>query len=296
MGVEDLRRWHWAGIGLVVGLAFGSVQAFYGPDLDTGVVRRLNTQREFERGLIMTQDQHGRIKDVKVYPTEPDGTVWMTFTQLRRTSQRMNPDDPTSPLAGIPDTIRFNVKEPYKPEAVQVANATGDLTVRDYLSALQQQFPDAQITYSYKWHATPANTLLIYAIGGLVLIGGIWPSIIGLITGAGIWGPRRKEKGGYDLDRFGHDSEPAPATAAQLSEAEKARQQQEMEDALLAKLDGFGAQPAGGTGSVDEDAPVPTLTGNKLESPHAAAKSAEESRQYKGDFYPVARPGGKKDE
>ncbi|HEV7298990.1 MAG TPA: hypothetical protein VGN72_06450 [Tepidisphaeraceae bacterium] len=295
MGVEDLRRWHWAGIGLVVGLAFGSVQAFYGPDLDTGIVRRLNTQREFEQGLIRRPDARGKINDVVVYPTDPEGRVWMTFRQIRQTGRRIDPNDPQSPLEGIADPVRFDVKEPYKPEAVQVTNASGELTIRDYLSALQEQFPDAQISYKYQWHATPANTMLLYAVGGLVLIGGIWPSIVGLLTGGGIWGPRRKEKE-YDLDRFTSGEEPQAATAAELSEAEKARQQQEMEEALMAKLDGFGAKPAGDTGSVDEDAPVPTLTGGKLDAPREVAQSAEENREYKGDFYPVARPGGKKDE
>ena len=35
MGIEDLRRWHWVIIGLMLGAALGSTRVFFGPDLDS---------------------------------------------------------------------------------------------------------------------------------------------------------------------------------------------------------------------------------------------------------------------
>jgi hypothetical protein len=296
MGLEDLKRWHWAGIGLVVGLAFGGVRVFYGPDLDSGVVRRLNTARQFERGLIQPPNARDKINDVVVYPADAEGRVWMTFTQVRQTNKRIDPADPNSPLEGIVDRVRYDVPEPYKPQVVPLADGRSDLTVREYLNGLQQQFPDAQIKYRYAWEAVPANTMLLYGGAGLVLIGGVWPSVIGLLTGAGIWGPRSRKAAGYDLDRFATGAEPAAPSAAALSEAERLRQQQEMEDALLAKLDGFGADGAPASGSIDEDAEVRPLTAGASEPTRDPRKPAKDDKSYQGDFYPVARPGGKKDE
>jgi hypothetical protein len=302
MGLEDLRRWQWAGIGLIAGLTFGAVQIWTGPNLDSNVVRRLNSPVEFERGLVQQPNTAGKINDIVVHPVNSDGQVWMTFRQLRYTSQRMDPKDPKSPLKALNDSVRFNITErddkgqfvPYKPVAVRPDHAIPDLTIRKYVAEMQKEHPDAQIKYRYAWEEVPRNTMMVSTIGGLILIGGIWPSIVGLITGAGIWGPRRKKED-YDLSRFGSGKEPAKQPAAEPSAADMSRLE-EMEKELVANLDGFGAKtPTGAPAPAEETPAVRKLTTAPLDN-KAAAVDPDEPKEYKGDFYPVARTGGKKED
>lgn len=297
MGLEDLRRWHWAGIGVLVGLAFGSIRTFYGPDSDGNVVYRLNSQRDFELGLTRPPNTVNKISDIVVHPKDDKGRVWITFSRIRMTNERMDPNDPNSPRKGLADHVGFDVAEPYKPVAIQPSATKTDLTVRDYLADVQKQFPDAHIKHRYAWEEVPRNTMLLCAAGGLVLIGGVWPSIVGLLTGGGIWGPKPRPKAERDMSMYGAGSTAAVAAGAAGMSAEDSAKLAEMEDAMLANLGGFGA---GGrsrdSDSVDEDAPIKPLTGGPLEGGADPRQADEADKEYKGDFYPVARPAGKKDD
>ncbi len=294
MGLEDLRRWQWAAVGLIAGLAFGGVQAYHGPNLDDGFDRTLNSQREFENGVVLPVDDKGgryfgSIFDITIHPKDESGKTWLTFMQVYPGKDRTE---------GIGRRVRFFVSDPYKPIAQIPTDPKPDLTVSEYLGDLKEKFPQAQIQFRYAWWEVPRNTLAIGAVAGLVLIGGIWPSVVGLLTGGGIWGPKRREKPAMDMSRYGNSDNAAPSGAsAGMTDADRA-QMEDMENAMLANLGGFGV---GGreSDSVDEDVPtVKPLTGGPLEggAAAAAARAEAESKEYKGDFYPVARPGGKKDE
>jgi hypothetical protein len=301
MGLEDLRRWHWAGIGIVAGLAFAAVRHSTGAELALDdVPGSLNVRRDFERGLIAAPATHNKITDVTIFPPDKEGRIWMTFLRFQNTRQLVDPKDPSKGTIGKGTMTKFWVTEPYKPEAVQPTDpaTTGSLTVRQYLASLQQQFPDAQISYRYAWWYEPVNMYALGASAGLVLIGGIWPSIIGLLTGGGIMGPPRRAKDEDEeyLSRFGKGGPEPIVTTATATTGDDGKLA-ELEDAMLANLNGFGS---GGEadrdgGSIDEDAPVRPLTGGPLESPEeVAAREEQAKREYAGDYYPVARPGGAK--
>lgn len=308
MGLEDLRRWHWAGLGIAAGLAFAAVHNFYGSEVAIEEASsRLNVRRDFENGLVASATVASRIAkitDVTIYP-EREGKIWMTFMRYHPSRTLIDPNDPSKGVEAKGVFTSFDVTEPYKPEAVMPADPTvlPTLTIRQYLASLQQQFPDAQIRYRYAWWYEPTNMYLLGAGIGLVAVGGVWPSIIGLLTGGGLWGQRRRDKREDEeyLARFGKGgAEPATVAAATMPTDGDA-QLADLEDAMLANLSGFGS--GGGnrdTGSVDEDAEevIRPLTGGPAETPaEVAARDEQKAREFAGDFYPVARPGGaKKDE
>ncbi len=284
-----------------MGLAFAAVRNFYGiePAVDSAI-NRLNVARDFERNLIQPPATPNKINNVTIFPKDEDGKIYLTFDRIYDTRR---PNDPADRSKGtVANVIRwsFEVTEPYKPAAVQASDPAKlpTLTIREYLADVQEKYPDAQISYSYAWYYEPAKMYALGAGVGLVLVGGIWPSIVGLMTGAGIWGPRRRASSEDDayLAQFGKGGdEPTVTTATVPADDGK---MDDLEAAMLAKLDGFGS----GDGqresdSIDEEVEVRKLTGGALETPEETeAREAEEKRQYQGDFYPVARPGGKKDE
>jgi hypothetical protein len=289
MGLEDLGRWQWAGIGLIAGLAFGGVWSQI--ESDGSGYNTLNSQREFEQGVAYDQPDDGfrpgKIYDIVVHPKNKLGVVWVTFQKVGwGVTERID----GKPYASV-HSYQFKAPEPFVPRVHQPKTSKPDLTVQEYLADLKASFPDAKIGYRYAWEEQTPVILAGSTVAGVVLLGGVWPSIVGLLTGAGIRGPRRKKKEQhYDLSRYGSGSDDAiKAGGPVVTDADKA-QMAEMEEAMLAKLGNFGKAPDRDSDSVDEDAVTVTpLTGGPLEPDQIAAKG-KESKEYKGDFYPVARP------
>ena len=120
--------------------------------------------------------------------------------------------------------------------------------------------------------------------GGVLLMGGLWPSVVAVLVGAGFG--QRREKETYDLSRFGGGEEEA-------GESRPGVTAQDMDD--LAKLNaslessiGPGQGGGGDNGESAEPAkPVRTLLAD--ERPAAVSREEEEEKDYQGEWYPVAR-------
>jgi hypothetical protein len=125
----------------------------------------------------------------------------------------------------------------------------------------------------------------------VLLIGGVWPSVISLMVGAGL-GFQGEEKGPeYDLERFKAEAE-AKKAAGHVATPQELAHLRELEEELEKKL---AAQRAGLPMPEDEEAvPAGTkkLDGGPLEA-FVENKPAEE-HDYKGEFYPVDRHVNKK--
>jgi hypothetical protein len=162
-----------------------------------------------------------------------------------------------------------------------------------YMKALQVE--NNQITYKNAWWDQPRYQYAIWAGGCFVVIGGIWPTIISLLVGAG-FGPQKKEKD-YDLDRFGKGKTAGATTPSGRRDMTAAEQSQL--ERLTANMEGDLA-PSGaarGSGAAAEGAseqPVKKLDSKPLEI--AQMEKEKEDKEYKGEFYPVAKSGQKKED
>lgn len=140
----------------------------------------------------------------------------------------------------------------------------------------------------------PANAWLTAMGASVLLIGVTWPMVIRMLVRMGFGVP--EDELGVDLSKVKSSARPEPVRAgvtdADLSDL----------DSLNARLE---ANVAGMLMSQDElddaeerraeEAVVRKLEAQRLESQQANAKP-EEPKDYKGEFYPVARPAGKKDD
>ena len=156
---------------------------------------------------------------------------------------------------------------------------------------MQQNNPNAGIEFRYAWYRESWAIYLLWTGAALLLIGGVWPSVISLMVGAGL-GFQGEEKGPeYDLERFKAEAE-AKKAAGHVATPQELAHLRELEEELEKKL---AAQRAGLPMPEDEEAvPAGTkkLDGGPLEA-FVENKPAEE-HDYKGEFYPVDRHVNKK--
>jgi hypothetical protein len=275
MDIYALKRWHWTAIGLAAGLviALGRTAASE-PDRVGG--EGYIDQTTFERSLRLPSVLgKPRVKDIVVYPAGDQ----VQIVSLRQLVQTRSADG-----WGYEDVL-FAAPKPYQPLGGSRGAARPD--VGQYLGELAGSNP-AVTGFRYAWWREPAANLTLWALGGAALVGGVWPTLLRFLVGAGL-GPKRLEPA-YDLGRFHGGPEPAEAPAGP-TEQESAHLR-ELEEAMLR---GLAAQSAGADQPRAADAPatpscVPVL--QPVSEAAAAPVGAEaEAKEYQGEFYPVAKPG-----
>lgn len=181
--VDGLKRWHWAAVGLLAGLLVGWSQQ-WSARLAAGVNRPLISQGAFERELARPAipGRPPQLVDVVVY--RADGGYRVEMRQLVRDPAR--------------DAWTYRAREfrpppgPYRPlaEAPRGAGpARIDYTVRDYLADVSRT--NGQVRFRFAWWRGPWVTIGLWAAGGVLLVGGAWPVLLSLLTGAGFGGGRK---------------------------------------------------------------------------------------------------------
>jgi len=274
MGIEDLKRWHWALIGIVLGAVLGGARLMLPPDEVDSADTRISAET-FVYGLGQSTGGQANLplfRKIKVYPTQNE-LDYVTAEQLM-------------PIPGTRKyqykAISFHGTRPFR------AGGASTPSVRDFIERAQKRH--SEISYTYAWWADPKFVWITWIGGGVLIIGGIWPTLLNFMIGAG-WGRQKKVKETFDLSRFkGEESK---------SDEKKAVTQQDIDQlrALEAQLE-ENLKPTGAGHAATEleqtEAPVRQLTGGPLES--ASLAKEEEEHDYKGEFYPVARPHGKKEE
>ncbi|HYO09050.1 MAG TPA: hypothetical protein VER17_08760 [Tepidisphaeraceae bacterium] len=277
MHVEDLKRWHWAFVAIVVGLALSYVWTSVEWDENLPTIG----QREFEAGLTIPYPQPGHLAKVTVQPPI-DGKYKVVAEQMRNGA-----------TAGVMDVrpVAFIADTPYR--AGEWRGGDGDTfpSVMDYLAKAKEL--DPQVTYAFAWYRQPWAVYTLWTGASLLLIAGVWPSIISLMVGAGL-GFHKADKGPeYDLDRFKREADAKKAAPAGPSAADVDHLRQ-LEEELEKKLK---AKELGLPMPEDEPAPATTATGvRKLDGGPLEAATIEkptEEHEFRGEFYPVDR-GAKK--
>lgn len=272
MHIEDIKRWHWVAVSIVVGLALSWVwsNVDYQENLPT------LGQRDFEAGLMTEEFADRSLLGITIMPPSTEGKYKVIAHQLRDRG-----------VAGemSKQRVAFVAETPYKAGLWRGAEEEYP-NVLEYLKQVKEGNPN--VKFRYAWWQERWAIYLLWTGASVLLIGGVWPSIVSLMVGAGLGFHKKEEGPEYDLSRFKGEKEkekPA-ATAADMQHLH------ELEDELEKKL---AAQRAGMPIPDDESeeaAAVRKLEGGPLEA--VASDKPPEDHEYKGEFYPVDRGAKKK--
>lgn len=292
MQIEDFKRWHWVLISLAIGALLAYARTMIAPD-EASAGRGI-AAIEFAQNVARPKTGNGYdwVKQLTIYPTQ-------TITdpgsgQLRQVNFAV-----CNMLTPLPNgkyqykPVHFTAEIPFKVGNIQPKNDT--YSIRDYLAEVKQAFPDVQ--YRYAWWTQPRAQFGIWIGGAVLLIGGVWPSLVSLMIGAGLGRPHKEKTDEYDLERFSKSKptkapEPVAKPVMSAAEAQKLR---DMQDQMEKDLAAAGMQMTGAPGEVASAAgspsstPVKALTGAAVE-PVGIAKADDGPKEYTGEFYPVAKP------
>ena len=283
MELQNLKRWHWVMIGALVGLglAFGYTR------WDSSATAPTIGIRTFQEDLLR-QERRAEgdpfiIRNLKLNPPEViDGKVqWvMTFDYLdfrRRSVAR----------------TQTTASEPFRVEIVNNTEFSSNQelpNIRVYLDSVKAT--NDTFNYRYVWWREPTWAYILWIGGAVVLIGGIWPTLLNLLVGAGLGRPPREPKDEYDLSRFGK-GRPDPVVESAISEVDP-EALDEVTRAYESNLGELADEAAPAESTPGEDAgltPVRPLTASPADDPlPPTTAQEEEEKEFAGEFYPVARP------
>ncbi len=301
MGLEYLKRWHWMIIGLILGAMFGGTRLMWRDEDPEGdrTYDRLQFTDMIKRGM--------QVRNLVLHPPI-DGREWITGEAFRYKSGEFYVHRIQKPKkwwqfskspATQPAVNTSGEQGTWVPFPMLAADSTSErpiyknpATAAEFFAELQAKYPQAKdlLVYKTAWWEVPKITMGIYTLGGFVVLGLIWPTIANLLAGAGFG--KKPPKDDYDLSRF--KSEPEPQTAVAPVTAGTSEL-----DALNAKLEAevagmFVTKTAIEQENEEEEAAIKQLRMDAVETP--TEKAEREEREYKGEFYPVAKPAVHKDE
>jgi hypothetical protein len=163
-----------------------------------------------------------------------------------------------------------------------------------YLKTRQQDDSQIQFRPSY---GSASVRMTIAILASVVVIGGIWPTFVGLITGQGPWlmpmGGKNKGAASASYDDWGTDSGKAHGVDAAARAAAMGQL-----GAMNAQLEaGLGHGAHGGGGAAGQGGPggatqpgIRKLTGSGESVQAPISTQPQEPKEYQGQFYPVAKP------
>jgi len=287
MGIDEIKRWQWAIIGAVVGLMLGYAWTSMGSDAGPANIHRVD-QREFERDLTLRDEQSGQpfIKDIVIRPPEPsfDGPVTVVdFHRLARDRQGR---------IGWVDR-QVIAKTPFKPVVPgRVEKLDSNLTIEGYLASVRKEL-DVPVSFQSAWWLQPQYAMMLGALVGAAVIGGVWPTLLGVMIGAGI-GPKKREPKLKDrklprLNWFKRaDSGSRPGAAQPTMNSAALGQAQNVADAYEQNLAaGAVARTDMPTELIPKGADIKKLQGGPAEAAALVKQDEDEIEVKSKEFYPV---------
>jgi len=262
-------------------------------------------QTVFEREALSKSRESGQpiLQNVRVEPPVHDyqNNVRQIVTGKRL---RYSPSDQKEYM--VP--FYYYASVPYSPRMPlrTAANLSKDgkpPTVMDFLAAAQAS--NKLLSFRYAWEMENNWSFALFALGGVVIIGGIWPTILNLLLGAGLGRPPKteEEKANEEyLKRFGKGQKKSkPVLASKGPTESDLKQLDSMNQALEIELAGAGmsittaAPPASDeAGKRSAPAAVVALNAEPAQPAPHERQPGETEEEYRlryapDDFYPVAR-------
>jgi hypothetical protein len=315
MRIERMKRWQW----MIVGAALGSVVAAV--KLWTGPAEPPNTEsvapHVFENQLVLASDPSKRVPyqvgQIVLHP--PQEVVVPGSKVLERREvityhvwfpEKKHKNEKGEGIAK-PHSRRVifdqgtHTRSPYLGDISK-------LSAREYLNKLKnflqkldrRNFKYAQnFEYKYAWLETPKGAYTTYVLGGIVLVGLIWPTVLRRLVGAG-YGREYDDADEAYLSRFkgGRTSEEKKKQTGMT--ADDLAELQRLEAELEAKLKDSGlalTQVAAAAKSTESAAQVAEKAARKFTAAPAeetsrdkAARAAAAAKAFgtdQGDYYPT---------
>jgi hypothetical protein len=276
MDIAYLPRYVWIIVGVLMG-AFGGYQWSSVSDTMDGIARA--SQIRFEQDLTM-KDQSGNplIKGIVVHPPQysPADHGNVNIVTYKRLAQ-----DRAGKHWWIDKCFIATI--PFVPMNGAIPG-TPNMTVETYLLEMAKQ--NTGIRFNNGWWMKPQNAMMIGAVAGLVLVGGLWPSLINLMIGAG-FGPKREKKA---ASLWGVKNKKAKEKAKPVVSAE---QMQQVADITAAYEQNIGTAGI----AIDTPAPaakIPDPEVRKLQTagveevkPAIPTPGSDDEIEVKGEYYPV---------
>lgn len=236
MGIENFTRIHWTILGIFLGVALAYAWSSIANDTEGSL--RVEASY-FERDITTKDTASGLplITDVVVHPasySRPDNGDVNVVT-YKRLAQ-----DKTNQKYGYWLDRWMIAKIPYRPVItgrVQVADPN-TMTIETYLAELAKQPNNDFIKSQFGWWYIPKNAMMVGGAGGAVLVGGVWPTLLGIMTGAGL-GPKKKSKKDSLWNYKSKGAEPGKALKPVITAADR-EQLQNVADAYERNLGGSG--------------------------------------------------------
>jgi hypothetical protein len=303
MGIENLNRFHWILLGAFLGAALA--YAWVGAANTTENISPTD-QRTFESEVIQKDpEQRPLISGIVVHPpvySPADGA------KVNQVSYKRLAKDKVSGRTDYFAEHWFVARIPFRPQLnrVQIDDAS-TFDVRAYLTQLAKT-PDRDfIKFREGWWLLPKNAVMLGAGAGVVVIGGIWPTLLSVMAGAGL-APKRKpkEKGASLWNYKSKSTESQKAHRPTVTAADQAR----LENVAGAYEKNLAGTGIGMTGA-GADAPAPAhadqkkpavlrpLENKKLDEVPKTGEEDDAELKYK-EYYPVVihhkKPHDEKDE
>jgi hypothetical protein len=273
MDLLSLKHWHWVLIGLLVGLALGGAQTFWGPAYRDSTARTLS-QDLFEAALLGRSEEYSKLalSDLLVHPPDNQGHQWVTG---RFVEDRFVVHPPTHYLH-MEGTFKYPAALPYQPKR-SLSNISGGPSVREFLDTVARQ--RSGFDYRYAWYEQKNAVLASWTAGCVIIIGGIWPLALSLLTGERIGSGVGSIKIPWHLPPASK-AEPLKATAASdPATVEKLETLiDDMQDQVTSAAQDVADKPAAAT-------VVRQLSGDQ--EPTVSAEAAPADKDYSGEFYPT---------
>ncbi|HEV8379800.1 MAG TPA: hypothetical protein VGP99_13190 [Tepidisphaeraceae bacterium] len=187
-----------------------------------------------------------------------------------------------------PLKLTFTDKLQTAAEKLHLKAADPPDSVLAYLKALKAQ---GRVDFNYEWWRAPRVSMAIWIGVCLIVIGGIWPTLINLLVYGTLTRPYEEK---VDLSKV---RSAQSAKASRGPTEEDLAQLKALEEQLEAQLAASASSRPMGPSDQPAPAPVKQLTAKELEV--AAAARAQEAHEYAAkpdDFYPTEKRIKHKDE
>jgi len=311
MRIEDLKRWHWCIVGLLVGAAFAFIRLASLPREDKGLERvapnvfEADLLRAFEDPKRSQLDPISRrkvfaVQNIQIHPPVDmplpgERNVYSEYLSYEPVLVRR--EDPKK-ADSMPRQVIMALNNP---KEKSLAGDIKGITLREYLDKLNaaipkldaKRYPQAKpFVYKVAWIETPKAAYSIYTTGGFIVIGLLWPTLLNFLIVAGYGRPRTEAE---LADR--KPSKIAAAKAKPGATQDQLDQLEQLEAELEAKLrEGASATPGAAPQTAPVAAPVPVLSAGPMEAPKETPEQARQRKGYgadQGDFYPTEVHGKK---
>jgi hypothetical protein len=297
MAIEDLKRWQWCVIGCVVGAVAGSAYLYSLPHDKVGTQHV--GPRVFEEQLVDGRDPTGRrvwkLQNLEIHPPSSmpvPGQRSAEKPYISYDALLVRKDNPK-----LADRVPHNlILEIRTPRDKSLAGKLDGLTVQEYLDKVNAAIGKLDkkryarvkpVEYKYQWIETPKGAFPIYTLGGFLVIGLIWPTVVQMLVGHGFGRVKSEEE--LALSKYKPSKTQVKAGKAPPTQAE-VDQLAQLEAELEAKLRSGETAASAVTSAKPIKETVKVLNAGPLEPAREAPREASKPKGFgadAGDYYPT---------